>query len=418
MRIPLPGGRRAQALLATAALTVAGQAIDVRTEATFQSVDRRLGEIRRPARVTPAVSVLTSPAIAVVPLNGPRSAASPLHVTVRARSEAPGGLAGTLSLDTPAGWKVEPASVPVRFAAEGEEHSPLMPIWVEVILSLVVFGLLVLAFKKFVVPNFESTFAERTEAIEGGLSAAADKQAEADAKLAELEKQLADARHEAARIREEAREQGAQIIAQHREQAQAEAERITTNAQAQLEVERAQALSQLKNEVGTIATTLAGRIVGESLDDDDRQKRSVERFIAELEEWREEELIEQGAVYAARQHPVDLRLTGAGASFRSSPIVSSSASSAVEAKATRACRPSPVPLTAACSPAKGTWPPPSSRSRWRTSTPRWQLWSRSAAAPCKPSCPWARSSRSHPGCHATPARRFIKALGASAGLRR
>ena len=36
-------------------------------------------------------------------------------------------------------------------------------------------------------------------------------------------------------------------------------------------------------EVGTIATTLAGRIVGESLDDDERQKRTVDRFIADLE---------------------------------------------------------------------------------------------------------------------------------------
>ena len=71
-------------------------------------------------------------------------------------------------------------------------------------------------------PAFEKTYAERTEAIEGGLEAAETKQAEADAKLAELEQQLADARHEAARIREEAREQGAQIIAEMREQAQAE----------------------------------------------------------------------------------------------------------------------------------------------------------------------------------------------------
>ena len=96
--------------------------------------------------------------------------------------------------------------------------------------------------------------------------------------------QLAEARAEASRIREEAREQGAQIIAQHREQAQAEAERITSNAHAQLVVDRAQALNQLKTEVGAMATTLAGRIVGESLDDDARQKRSVERFIAELED--------------------------------------------------------------------------------------------------------------------------------------
>ena len=32
-----------------------------------------------------------------------------------------------------------------------------------------------------------------------------------------------------------------------------------------------------------MATTLAGRIVGESLEDDKRQQRTVERFIADLE---------------------------------------------------------------------------------------------------------------------------------------
>jgi F-type H+-transporting ATPase subunit b len=36
--------------------------------------------------------------------------------------------------------------------------------------------------------------------------------------------------------------------------------------------------------VGALATTLAGRIVGESLEDEARQRRTVERFIAELEE--------------------------------------------------------------------------------------------------------------------------------------
>ncbi|HSE72196.1 MAG TPA: F0F1 ATP synthase subunit B, partial [Nocardioidaceae bacterium] len=97
--------------------------------------------------------------------------------------------------------------------AAGEELNPLIPHPVEIVLSLVVFGLLLFAVKKFVVPNFEKTFADRTAAIEGGLQAAETKQAEADAKLAELTRQLSEARHEAARIREEAREQGATIVA-------------------------------------------------------------------------------------------------------------------------------------------------------------------------------------------------------------
>jgi F-type H+-transporting ATPase subunit b len=170
-------------------------------------------------------------------------------------------------------------------AAGGSTHSesPLAVAWVEVILALVVFGLLYLAVKKWVVPNFEKTFADRTAAIEGGLQAAETKQAEADAKLAELEKQLGDARHEAARIREDAREQGAAIVADMREQAQAEAARIVEHAHTQIEAERQQAVTSLRAEVGALATSLASRIVGEALDDDARQHRVVERFLSDLE---------------------------------------------------------------------------------------------------------------------------------------
>lgn len=165
-------------------------------------------------------------------------------------------------------------------------HAPENPLGfvpVEFVLSLVVFGLLLFLIWKFVAPRFEQTFAERTQAIEGGLAAAETKQAEADAKLAELEQRLSEARHEAARIREEAREQGAQIVAEMREQAQAESTRIVEHGKSQIEAERQQAVTSLRAEVGALATGLAGRIVGESLDDEARQSRVVERFLADLE---------------------------------------------------------------------------------------------------------------------------------------
>jgi len=162
-------------------------------------------------------------------------------------------------------------------------ESPLAFVWVEFLLALVVFGILFFLLKKFVVPNFEKTFSDRTQAIEGGLAAAETKQAEADARLAELEKQLGDARHEAARIREEAREQGAAIVSEMREQAQTESTRIIDHGKAQIEAERQQAVASLRAEVGSLATSLAGRIVGESLEDDARSQRVIDRFLADLE---------------------------------------------------------------------------------------------------------------------------------------
>ena len=169
-------------------------------------------------------------------------------------------------------------------AAEPEDTNPLIPHTPEIVISLIVFGLIFFLLKKLVIPAFEKAYAERTAAIEGGIEEAQAAQKEAKAALDKYNEQLAGARHEAAAIREEAKEQGAQIIAELRAQAQAEAECITSTAHAQVEAERAQVLAQLKGEVGSMATQLAGRIVGESLDDDARQKRTVERFIAELEE--------------------------------------------------------------------------------------------------------------------------------------
>jgi F-type H+-transporting ATPase subunit b len=68
-----------------------------------------------------------------------------------------------------------------------------------------------------------------------------------------------------------------------REQAQAEARRITEAAQSQIEAERQQALISLRQEVGTLATELAGRVVGESLGDEARQGRMIDRFLDDLE---------------------------------------------------------------------------------------------------------------------------------------
>jgi F-type H+-transporting ATPase subunit b len=168
--------------------------------------------------------------------------------------------------------------------AAGEDVNPLLPHTAEIIFGFVFLILLAIAFAKFVVPRFEKAYADRTAAIEGGMEQAKQAQAEAKAALEKYTAQLANARQEAAKIREDAREQGAQIIAEMREQANAESERIVTHARAQIDAERAQAVASLRSEVGTMATTLAGRIVGESLEDEARQRRTVERFLAELEE--------------------------------------------------------------------------------------------------------------------------------------
>lgn len=164
------------------------------------------------------------------------------------------------------------------------EAYPILPHPAELIVGLIAFGILYWIIKTKVVPRFEHVYAERAAAIEGGMKQAEEAQAEAQAALEQYRAQLAEARSEAARIREDARAEGAAIVVEMREKAAADASRITEAAHKQIEAERQQAVVQLRGEVGGLATTLASRIVGESLTDEARQSRVVDRFLAELEQ--------------------------------------------------------------------------------------------------------------------------------------
>ncbi|GAB3755602.1 F0F1 ATP synthase subunit B [Yimella radicis] len=171
--------------------------------------------------------------------------------------------------------------------AEGADpelsQAPILPHIPELVFGLIVFGLFLWIVKTKVVPKLEQAHAERTAAIEGGMEQAQEAQKQAEAAKAQYEAQLSHARDEAAKIREDARAQGAQIVADMREQANAEAARIVDSAKKQTEADRQQAAVSLRSDIGALSTTLASKIVGESLEDEARQRGIVDRFLAELE---------------------------------------------------------------------------------------------------------------------------------------
>ena len=167
--------------------------------------------------------------------------------------------------------------------ADATPPSPLLPTTPELILGLVCFVVVFGVLGRMLMPRIMKMLEEREDAIEGGINRADEAQAEAQRVLEQYRAQLDDARHEAARLRSEATEQGAAIVEEMRERAQAEARRITEAAQAQIEAERQAALQSLRTEVGSLAVELASRIVGESLTDTARQSRMVDRFLDDLE---------------------------------------------------------------------------------------------------------------------------------------
>jgi F-type H+-transporting ATPase subunit b len=167
-------------------------------------------------------------------------------------------------------------------AAEGE-HNPIVPAPAEIVVGLISFLLLLFVLWKYAVPRFEKLYAERSERIEGGIAKAEAAQAEAQRTLEQYKEQLAEARAEAARIRDDARAEGQQILEEMRTQAQTESDRIVSQGQAQLAHQRAQIVAELRADLGRQAVDLAGRVVGESLEDEARRRGTVDRFLDDLE---------------------------------------------------------------------------------------------------------------------------------------
>ncbi|MDO5645394.1 MAG: F0F1 ATP synthase subunit B [Dermabacter sp.] len=171
-------------------------------------------------------------------------------------------------------------------AGEGVDANPVLlfiPPWFELFWALFFLIVFAVIFIKLVLPKMTAVLDERAERIEGGLEKAEQAQQEADRLKETQEQELAAARREAAEIRENARQEGARIIDEAKSRAGLESERVLGAGRQQLEAERTQASAQLRGDVGSLASTLASKIVGEALTDDERSRRVIDRFLDDLE---------------------------------------------------------------------------------------------------------------------------------------
>ncbi|MGC5287948.1 F0F1 ATP synthase subunit B [Micromonospora sp. DT231] len=170
-------------------------------------------------------------------------------------------------------------------AAEGGEsdHNPIIPIPEEIVVGIVAFAVLCFVLMKFVFPRMEQTFQARVDAIEGGIKRAEAAQAEANQLLEQYRAQLAEARTDAAKIRDDARADAEGIRQDILAKAREESDRVIQAGKDALAAERATIVRELRAEVGTIAVDLASKIVGESLADEARRKGTVDRFLSGLE---------------------------------------------------------------------------------------------------------------------------------------
>ncbi len=94
--------------------------VEIRAPVTRREARLPYGYVMRELRVVPTVALTLSPTTAVVPLASPTKQVA---ITVDLLNNRASGSTGTLALDVPGGWKVEPATVPFTFARGGERAS-------------------------------------------------------------------------------------------------------------------------------------------------------------------------------------------------------------------------------------------------------------------------------------------------------
>lgn len=177
------------------------------------------------------------------------------------------------------------AAVAVASGESGEEMPSVLAVPIdELIIGLVAFLIVFGALAKFALPNIKKTLDARADAIEGGIKRAEESQVEAQRVLVEYKAQLAQAREEASGIRTQAQADRSAIIEEARNEARSAAQQVTVAAEQQLAAERAQATAQLTRQVGELAVTLAGKVVGTALSDDARVRQTVDDFLADLEQ--------------------------------------------------------------------------------------------------------------------------------------
>ena len=158
-----------------------------------------------------------------------------------------------------------------------------LPETYDIVWSLIILIIVALFFYKFFLPKFQSVFDERTAKIEGGLAKAEQAQKDAEEAKKKYQAQLSTARVEASKIRDDARAEASHIIADARSRAETEAAQITANAERSLESQQQKAMVNLRGEVGSLATTLATKILGSELKDTDVQSQMIDNMLADME---------------------------------------------------------------------------------------------------------------------------------------
>jgi F-type H+-transporting ATPase subunit b len=162
-----------------------------------------------------------------------------------------------------------------------EEPNPILPEPDELIFGTLAFLIVFVALARYAFPRLNQGLRDRREKIRGDLERAEKAREEAEAALQRYEQRLQEARAESGRIIEEGRKTAEQMRRDLLAKAEDESRQVVAKAQEEIRAERDRAIQELRGQLAEWSVELAGRVVGESLDEQ-RHLKLVEDYIEEL----------------------------------------------------------------------------------------------------------------------------------------
>ena len=166
-------------------------------------------------------------------------------------------------------------------AGEVKAKNPIVPEGKEILWASIAFVIVfsLLAWKAW--PAIKKSLQDREDKIRGDLEHAESVRQQAEAELADYQRQLADSRNEGGRIIEEARQAADQVRKDLIARAEADAAEIRARAQEDAKSATERAMSDVQSRVSDLSIELAERIVRHSLDKA-TQIQLIENYINEV----------------------------------------------------------------------------------------------------------------------------------------
>ena len=145
--------------------------------------------------------------------------------------------------------------------------------------QLLIFIFLVLLLKKFAWKPILDTVNERESSIKDAMSEADKARNEMAAIQESNQKVLKEARTEREALLKDARNTGAEIVAQAKTEAKTEANKIISQAQEAIQNEKRAAVNELKNQVAKISLEIAEKVIDTELANNDKQTQLVDKLL-------------------------------------------------------------------------------------------------------------------------------------------